>query len=284
LLSGRGASVLLENKSETARYLTLTDTQPKDKKKMGNLTARVLTSVVVVPLLLLAVFWERIEGWWGIVFVASALGGWEIAGMTLGGERVADRVVGVVLSLSLGSSVFWWYPSHPHLVVAVMACGAMGLLIYCLYTTKEVESAGKRVSGLFVTTFYAGALFPFVALVRVLPNGSWWVVLTLAATWLGDTGAYFAGRFLGRHKLYPLVSPKKTWQGAIGGMLATVGAFLVAHFWFLQKIQFVEALIMGVVASVLGQSGDLCESLLKRSYGVKDSGNLLPGHFSSWAF
>lgn len=86
------------------------------------------------------------------------------------------------------------------------------------------------------------------------------------------------GRFLGKHKLFPLVSPKKTWEGALGGVLSTITAALVAHFWFLKEIGILQALLLGLFASIVGQSGDLCESLLKRSYGIKDSGNILPGH------
>ncbi len=245
---------------------------------MGNLTARVLTSVVVIPVLLFFVFWRHTEGWWGIVFTASALGGWELSVMTLGKSKIHDNIMALFSSLSLGSAVYWFSGSHPERVTITMVGLLIFLFLYCLYTTKTSKDAGARISGLFVTTFYAGLLFPFVGLLRLLPNGSWWVILALAATWLGDTGAYFAGRFLGKHKLFPEVSPKKTWEGAVGGMLSTMAAVMVVKIFFLHDIGYLEAVLLGTAASVFGQSGDLCESLLKRSYGVKDSGGILPGH------
>lgn len=253
-------------------------TEGEKKTGMGNLTARILTSVVVIPVLLAVIFWKRTEVWWGMVFVASALGGWELSAMTLGRSRVHDNIIAVLSCLLLGSAVYWLSDSHPELVLFLMVGLLMFLFLYCLYTTKTAKDAGARISGLFITAFYAGLLFPFVALLRRLPDGSWWVILALAATWLGDTGAYFAGRFLGKHKLFPEVSPKKTWEGALGGMISTMAAVLVVKIWFLQEIVFWEALFLGVAASIIGQSGDLCESLLKRSYGVKDSGGVLPGH------
>jgi phosphatidate cytidylyltransferase len=265
------------SRSEKAGFRELTESD-QQKAKMGNLTARVLTSVVLVPLLLLVVFWEREEGWWVLVFLAGALGGWELSVMTLGREKLYDNIAAVVLSLIVGAGVYWWAGFHADRTVLLITGAVAFILLYCLFTTTDVKAAGARVSGLFVTVFYAGLLFPFVALLRCLPNGSWWVVLALAATWLGDTGAYFMGRFLGKHKLFPLVSPKKTWEGALGGVLSTITAALAAHFWFLKEIGILQALLLGLLASIVGQSGDLCESLLKRSYGIKDSGNILPGH------
>jgi phosphatidate cytidylyltransferase len=109
--------------------------------------------------------------------------------------------------------------------------------------------------------------------------GSGLVLLALGLAWFADTGAYFAGRFLGKHKLYEAVSPKKTIEGAVGGLLASVAWALLAVFWFLRgSLPLSHAIPLALVAGALGQAGDLGESLLKRSTGVKDSGAILPGH------
>ncbi len=107
------------------------------------------------------------------------------------------------------------------------------------------------------------------------------MLLTLTLTWLSDTGAYFAGRFLGPfwpRKLYESVSPKKTMIGAIGGLLSSVGALVIAKTFYLPSLTWVDVVAIAVPANILGQLGDLCESLLKRSVNVKDSGKSLPGH------
>ena len=101
----------------------------------------------------------------------------------------------------------------------------------------------------------------------------------MVTIWVSDTGAYFSGRFFGRHKLNPEVSPKKTWEGAVGGTLLAVGAAALMQHLFLPTCFSVKAALgLGLLVAVVGQVSDLAESVLKRSAGVKDSSNLLPGH------
>jgi phosphatidate cytidylyltransferase len=102
--------------------------------------------------------------------------------------------------------------------------------------------------------------------------------MTLMLAWFGDTFGYFFGRFLGKHKLYPAVSPKKTIEGALGGLIGSMTGACFAHFVYLKSFPLVPGLVLAVVAGGLGQLGDLGESLLKRSTGVKDSGQIVPGH------
>jgi phosphatidate cytidylyltransferase len=93
-----------------------------------------------------------------------------------------------------------------------------------------------------------------------------------------DTGAFYTGRLLGRHKLAPSISPGKTWEGAVGGMLASLAMAALAHFWFFSNLSLKAALPLAAAMNVLGVIGDLTESALKRSAGAKDAANILPGH------
>ena len=97
-------------------------------------------------------------------------------------------------------------------------------------------------------------------------------------TWLSDTGAYFAGRALGKHKMAPILSPKKSMEGAVGGFVSALIAAFVARWLAFDHLAIWQVIVLAVVANFLAQMGDLSESLLKRSYGVKDSGNVIPGH------
>jgi phosphatidate cytidylyltransferase len=110
------------------------------------------------------------------------------------------------------------------------------------------------------------------------PSGVGYVVLTLMLAWFADTGGYFAGRFFGKHKLYEAVSPKKTWEGLAGALFGALVGALSAHFGFLRSLPLGDAIGLAIVVGALGQAGDLGESLLKRSMGVKDSGEIVPGH------
>jgi phosphatidate cytidylyltransferase len=100
----------------------------------------------------------------------------------------------------------------------------------------------------------------------------------LCFAWLADTGGYFFGRFLGKRKLYEAISPKKTRAGFVGALVGAGLSAVIAKFWFLPEINLVHGVLLGVVSGAAGQCGDLVESLLKRSTGIKDSGTLVPGH------
>jgi len=125
---------------------------------------------------------------------------------------------------------------------------------------------------------YPGLLLAALVPLRQLPRGEWWILLAIVVTWLNDTFAYFVGRAFGRRKLYERISPSKTWEGAAGGAAGSIAGALVIRSLWLPVIPFWGAALIGAGAAVLGPLGDLSESMLKRAFGAKDSGRLLPGH------
>lgn len=163
-------------------------------------------------------------------------------------------------------------------LLSALAGSTVGIMLVHLVKLGSVETVARRIVFSLGGALYVGLLLTFVGLLHRPPLGTPWVLLALTVTWLGDTGAYAAGRIFGRHKLYEAVSPKKTWEGAIGGLGASVGSALVAHAWYLPELTVTDAIFIAVPASALGLLGDLSESLLKRSVGIKDSGKILPGH------
>jgi phosphatidate cytidylyltransferase len=154
----------------------------------------------------------------------------------------------------------------------------LGLTVLTLFTRRPlVESlpaAGISSSALLLVAF---PLSYAVRLHGIVPNGKWLLLFALAITWAADTTAYFVGRAMGKHALAPHISPKKTWEGAIGGIVGSLIIGYVAKY-FLPTIPVGHLLGMAFVGNVAGQMGDLLESAYKRSAGVKDSGSLLPGH------
>ncbi|HMJ10276.1 MAG TPA: phosphatidate cytidylyltransferase, partial [Polyangiaceae bacterium] len=140
-------------------------------------------------------------------------------------------------------------------------------------------AAARTMAGV-AGPLYIGALLCTIALLRrdLGPIGPHYVLLTLMFAWLGDTGGYFFGRFLGKTKLYEAVSPKKTRAGFVGSLVGACAGALLAHFWYLPSIPLAHAIPLAIFAGALGQLGDLVESLIKRSTGIKDSGWIVPGH------
>ena len=131
---------------------------------------------------------------------------------------------------------------------------------------------------------YLGWIGPYFVSFRNLPQGEFWMLTALPAAWLADTGAYLVGVRFGRHKLCPKVSPKKSWEGYLGGIVWSVaGGVLLAWLWQLlganaSTITLNRGLWIGLVMGIFPTLGDLGESMIKRQAGVKDSSNLIPGH------
>jgi phosphatidate cytidylyltransferase len=160
--------------------------------------------------------------------------------------------------------------------LAVMALLAACFIYYLL--AGPLEHATTKAALTFFGVVYAGLGIGALAALRGLPSGLEWVLLSILLTFGNDTGAYFAGRFLGKHKLYVAVSPNKTWEGFFGGMAFAVLLVFGARATFMPQLQAFDAIGLGIPCSLLGPAGDLCESMLKRAYGVKDSGKIIPGH------
>jgi phosphatidate cytidylyltransferase len=137
-----------------------------------------------------------------------------------------------------------------------------------------LDLLGKELLGLV----YVGLLLSHFVLLYELEDGRFWVLFVMAVAFAEDTGAFYAGRNLGRRKLCPTLSPGKTVEGAVGGLAAAVLAAVVFRWLFLSGLPLPACLTLGLVVGVAGQVGDLFESLIKRASGVKDAGNLLPGH------
>lgn len=146
-----------------------------------------------------------------------------------------------------------------------------------LFFFADPKDALPRAATTVLGVFYVAGLLSFPALLRRLPGGGGYVLSLLLITWVTDTGAFYVGSFFGRRRLCPSVSPHKTVEGFLGGLLGSILASLVAERWLL-GFGFFHASALGLLLGLLGQLGDLSESVLKRSAGVKDSGALIPGH------
>jgi phosphatidate cytidylyltransferase len=244
----------------------------------SNLTVRLLTAAVVVPLLLALLFWGPPWGFYLLVAFACVVGASELFAMTHPGDRIGQGV-GMLLTLGVSLTVYFSAGDARVLLTLLLAMPIVGVLLP-LWRLGEIPTAGLRTMAYVAGPIYIGALLTSIALLRRDQGalGPHWVVMTLTFAWFGDTGGYFFGRFLGKTKLYEAVSPKKTRAGFVGSLVGSLTGALVAHFWYLPAIPLAHAAPLALVAGGLGQLGDLVESLLKRSTGVKDSGWIVPGH------
>jgi phosphatidate cytidylyltransferase len=246
---------------------------------VSNLAARLLTAAVLIPVLVVAILWSNPIGVWVLVFIATFLGLREYYNMTLAKEPLLERGFGIALGMALAAAIYWLDSA---MLISVLAGVTLSSFLFYLFRYRDMDTVAARVAQMITGTLYVALLLSFVALLKKRgSDGGAWVFITLTCTWFSDTGAYFAGRFIGPAwpvKLYPSVSPKKTVIGALGGLLASFGALVLAKLWYLPSLTWADCVLVSLPANLLCQTGDLCESMLKRSVGVKDSGSSLPGH------
>jgi len=244
---------------------------------------RLLTAAVGVPLALLAVF--RLPAWGFGLVCATLMTGAAVEFARLARQRVPGAPwaalpwlvplasAGLAWGLTPGVAIdgFW------ALLFGVATAAGLGALV--LLTRTPVEDGFASVGGLaFAVPYFA---VPVAALYRLQLHDPWLLFLLLAIVWLGDTAAFYFGTRFGRHRLAPVVSPKKSWEGAVAGFATSLLSVAVWCWWRLGELDW-RLLGIGAATAVASQLGDLVESLLKRGAGVKDSGGLLPGHGGLW--
>ncbi|MDH7497447.1 MAG: phosphatidate cytidylyltransferase [Syntrophomonadaceae bacterium] len=232
------------------------------------LKTRLLTAAVGIPVLI-GTAWLGGMYWTGLVALLALVATAEFVSMARqGGYRPVAMLALLLLSLQMA------------VVMGGTGDAAMVLLGLLLVSGVQIALFPEvRLADLALTWFgavYIGVLFGYgLRIEAALAEPFFVLLLGFLLTWASDTGGYFAGRLLGRRKLAPLLSPGKTVEGSLGALLLTV-AVAVAMLWGRQPL--LDAVLLGGAASVLAQAGDLMESAMKRHFGVKDSGSILPGH------
>ena len=246
---------------------------------------RIITALVLIPLVLALML---VGPNWLVSLVSAGvalLAGWEFLGLAKLSGANPPRIAVLVAIAALFAAGYEW----PDQTTATLGLLCLALLIYCtLRSHVELMMADASVS--IFCLFYAGFTLTAVPALREESNGPSLVIFLMCVVWAGDITALYVGRAWGRHKMAPTLSPNKTWEGALGsvaGSLLATGALLglaeVLVQWNIEPLSFQGEvwyywLGLAVVVNIAAQLGDLAESALKRSVGVKDSGNLVPGH------
>ena len=258
---------------------------------LGNLAQRFLVAVVAAPILILILYVDRPEPTFAVIFLAAILAMREYFAMTLPAE---DRGNALALGTVAIAAFYWLHPPTAlsytgdlggrWYAIAAFAGSSVALIfavivpgLYYLFRFRDMATVAARYAATVTGIVYAGFLTMFLAFLKTAGGGDL-VLLVLLVAWVADTGAYFAGRFLGKAKLYEAVSPKKTWAGAWGGLAGSVLGAAVLKLVHFHELAWIDVFLIAIPGGILGQMGDLAESMIKRSTGVKDSGALLPGH------
>jgi len=244
-----------------------------------HLGRRILVAVFGIPL----IFGAAILGGWYFFVLIGLLIVFALAEFYMLAEKLdysPSRWTGIPAVLVLHLFLFLNYRINLGITVAAFL---MVIVLSELFRNKPHPVANIAVT--FYGTFYI-FLLSFFVLLREVPrtsrlaygDGAWLIILIFSAIWLCDSTAYIAGSCIGKHALFPRVSPKKTWEGAVSGFLMAVVSAVITGSFIHSFLPFHDALILGVLIGVFAQLSDLVESLFKRDAGIKDTSHMLPGH------
>jgi phosphatidate cytidylyltransferase len=233
----------------------------------------------VAVMILLLVFGEGI----GAMIVASVLSIamlYEFTGIVFALPDQREKRFVVLGSAWLFQSISFWWPGGEMSLVSLFF---LGITAYFLFNAEKFlgEDLKQHYRELMATVFgfiYLGLLPAYLVALRLSPNGKHWVIFFLLIVWANDIGAYFAGLKYGNKRLYPHISPKKSWEGAFGGMAASVVISVLYKAVLFRALGWAGAFIIPIFLSVVSPVGDLAESFLKRAFDRKDSSAILPGH------
>lgn len=237
---------------------------------------RVLAAVVFLPIFYVLVHDLGPVAFFGLVAIAGMLAVGEFYRLHLGQERWPWwGWLGVAATGLLLTSTQW-----PAFVADRTVLLGIVMIALCLPLLSEKPLRDALTNGMVLVmgVLYVGLTLSYLLLIRGLPDGALLIFFVVLVSWAGDTGAYVVGKSVGRRALAPVISPKKTYEGLVGGLVLACLMALAARAWFLPGFSVVDCLVLGILLTTAGLMGDLAESAVKRSAGFKDSGALIPGH------
>lgn len=247
--------------------------------KLGNTATRIIVSLIAIPLIIGTCL---LGSYYFLTFISviGLISYYELRGMSKNKEAKPILIAGSLSVLAFITD------SYFHILGMYELTLLVSLLVILTELFRNRGSAIYNIGTTFIGVFYIGLCLSSLIEIReyyaayqtLYMRGAYLIISVMATIWVCDSAAFFGGTALGKHKMFPRVSPNKSWEGAIFGFVFSVIAMLSARVLVLDFLSHTDAVIIGMLVGTIGQLGDLVESLIKRDAGVKDSSNLIPGH------
>lgn len=252
--------------------------QPADPPLAGRRVDvwRIVPALIFIPFFYVLVRYLPATAFFALVAVAGLLALLEFYRLYFRHTRAVPAIaLGCGFLVLLLASLHWPGLASERTVLVLMV---LTVLMTRLAARDQLQHCLADAAVVGFVVLYIGLTLGSLLLTRALPDGVFLIFFVFLMTWAGDTGAYYAGMWLGRTPLAPAISPNKTVEGLIGGFLLAVVVAFLARAWFLPVFTVIDCLATGILLTAAGVLGDLTESAMKRSAGVKDSGSLIPAH------
>lgn len=244
---------------------------------MSNTTTRVIVSILFIPIIIGAAYLGS-SYFFLFISIIGLISYYEFTLLVKKKNVFTFYISGFIFNLMI---YLYFYLKLIDITLLILI---ITLSVFFIELFRNNGSAILNSGVILMSIIYIGFFMGSVIGIREFysfpdySNGGYLIISILVSIWLCDTAAFFGGTKLGKHKLFPRVSPNKTWEGAIFGFIFAVGGMLIGKYTVLNFLSLTDVIIIGVIVGTIGQIGDLFESLLKRDAGVKDSSNLIPGH------
>lgn len=246
---------------------------------LTNTSVRIIVSVIAIPALLLIAYFGGVY-FLSFVLIIAGISFYEFAVMAK--KKDANVIVypGIIAVIFLIINQYRFFLSQFNLLIAAF----LFLLVIELFRNygSAILNLGTTLLGIFYFGLFGSSLIGirefYPNIDGLYKNGGLLIISIFASIWICDSAAFFGGTALGKHKLFPRVSPKKSWEGAVFGFVFAIIAMIIAKYILIDFLSLKDSIAIGFITGSFGQIGDLAESLLKRDAGVKDSSGLIPGH------
>jgi len=247
--------------------------------KFSNRTTRIVVSFLAIPVLLLLSWYGRLP-FFSLILVIALLAFKEFAVMLHHKNIFINKFIGYISIAFIFVNTYWKLIDFEIFLLISMIV----LMVAELFRNKS--SAINNIAGTLLGIIFLGIFSAQIINIRefysdnilMYPQGGFLIISVLVSIWMCDSAAYFLGTAFGKHKLFQRVSPKKSWEGALAGFVFSILSMMSAKVFLLDFFEWQDIIVIGLIIGIVGQIGDLIESLLKRDAGVKDSSALIPGH------
>lgn len=248
---------------------------------MREITKRVITGISLTILILLILYLLPASAFLLLVFIGLLILSYEFYKLLLITTEISYPTIVVFVIVTFLLLYLGLKKEDIEIVLLYLLFIFLTPIIYSVLRPLNGEAV-PGIYKLFTALIFLPLGATSISLIREESSGSDLIVLLFTIIFFGDSFAYFTGKLLGKHKLAPEISPKKTWEGSIGGIIGNILAVILAKFWYLPELIVSTTIILSIGIGIIGQIGDLFESIIKRGAGAKDSGNILPGHGGLW--